>query len=139
MTMTVTPHPTGHPGYSETLPCHPRSAAAARRLVRVALAVWGLPELAEDAGLVVTELVANAARHAQGRPVRVAVERPAAHRVRVSVADGSKVPPEPRQPRVDDERGRGLALVNALAADWGTEPLATGKRVWAELEGARRG
>ncbi|MCK8681296.1 ATP-binding protein [Streptomyces lichenis] len=139
MTMTVTPRPTGHPGYSETLPCDPRSASAARRLVRVALAVWGLPELAGDAGLVVTELVANAARHARGRPVRVAVERPAANRVRVSVADGSKVPPEPRQPRADDERGRGLVLVNALAAGWGTEPLATGKRVWAELDGGRRG
>ncbi|MBJ7905128.1 ATP-binding protein [Streptomyces sp. DSM 110735] len=44
---TTRARPTGHPGYSETLPRDPKSAATARRLVRVAVSDFShvLPEL----------------------------------------------------------------------------------------------
>lgn len=127
--------PTGHPGYSETLPREPESAAAARRLTNAALSCWGLEELAEDAALIVTELVANAVQHTRGESIRVVVERTAVQTVRVAVADCSRARPVRRAAGDGDEYGRGLFLVAALAADWGTDERGRGKIVWAGLEG----
>ncbi|MFJ6666120.1 ATP-binding protein [Streptomyces sp. NPDC091383] len=133
--MTTKSRPTGHPGYSETLPRQPESAVTARRLVRTACAAWGLPGTAEDGALIVSELVANAVRHARRESIRVMVERIAPDTVRVAVADFSHALPELCTPKDDDEGGRGLALVAELAADWGTHERRWGKVVWAELEG----
>ena len=137
MTVTTTSRPTGHPGYSETLPREPESAATARRLVRVACAAWGLESAAENGALVVSELVANAVQHARRDSIRVVVERTAVRTVRVAVADFSRARPVPCVPGDDDEDGRGLALVGALAEDWGTDERPWGKVVWAKLEGKR--
>ncbi|MEV0850428.1 ATP-binding protein [Streptomyces sp. NPDC049954] len=134
MTVTVTSRPTGHPGYSETLPREPESAATARRLLRTACAVWGLDGLAEDGVLIVSELVANAVRHARRESIRVTVERREGDRVRVGVVDFSRRCPVRQDAGPEDESGRGLALVGELAADWGTARLPWGKQVWAELE-----
>ncbi|WP_030421179.1 MULTISPECIES: ATP-binding protein [unclassified Streptomyces] len=131
--------PTGYPGYSETLPRRPESAAAARRPVRVALAVWGLDTLAEDGSLIVSELVANAVEHARRESLRVTVERPGAGRVRLGVVDFSRVRPLRGEPEPGNERGRGLVLVDLLAEEWGTELFPWGKRVWAELRGGGEG
>ncbi|MEW2316542.1 ATP-binding protein [Streptomyces bauhiniae] len=128
---------TGFPGYSETLPRQPESAAAARRLVRDALAVWALDDLAEDAVLVVTELVSNAVRHARRASVRVIVERTAQRTVRLAVADLSRTGPVPCLPGLNEEEGRGLLLVAALATRWGCDERRWGKIVWAELEARR--
>ncbi|WNI17245.1 ATP-binding protein [Actinacidiphila sp. ITFR-21] len=129
-----TPSPAGHPAYTQPLPCAAPSAAEARRLVRTALGVWGLDALADEAELVVSELVGNAVRHTRCRLIQVSVARPARGTVRVAVADGSYVRPVPRaQPGDEDVCGRGLVLVAALADRWGTDPLPCGKRVWAEL------
>lgn len=132
---TTRTRPTGHPGYSETLPREPESAAFARRLVRVSLSVWGLDDLTEDSAAVVSELVANAVRHARRGSIRVTVERLGEDRVRLGVVDFSHERPVRGTAGTEDESGRGLALVEGLAADWGTEPLPWGKRVWAELKG----
>ncbi|MFJ2858849.1 ATP-binding protein [Streptomyces sp. NPDC087215] len=107
---------------------------AARGLVRTALTVWRLEPLIEDATLVVTELVSNAADHGRLPWIRVGVARPSTHVARLSVADRSRVVP-PRRTVVDDDhfRGRGLLLVDALALGWGTEQYPWGKQVWAEL------
>ncbi|MFJ6541082.1 ATP-binding protein [Streptomyces sp. NPDC091385] len=128
--------PIGHPGYSETLPRDPESAATARRLVRLALAAWDLDDLTDDGALIVSELVANAVRHARRKSIRVVVERVAPRTVRVAVADFSRALPEPCTPTDEEEDGRGLFLVTALAANWGTAERCWGKVVWAEL-GAR--
>ncbi|MFI8346940.1 ATP-binding protein [Streptomyces sp. NPDC085596] len=133
--LTTTPRPTGHPGYSETLPREPESAATARRLVRAACTAWGLHGMAENGALVVSELVANAVRHARRESIRVVVERTAPRTVRVAVADFSRVLPALCTPKGDEEGGRGLVLVAALAADWGTDERRWGKVVWADLEG----
>lgn len=131
--------PTGCPGYSETLPREPGSAAVARRPVRAALAAWGMEELTDDGALIVSELVSNAVRHARSHAIRVTVTRPGPSRVRIGVVDKSTRLPELGEPRDEDEGGRGLPLVRALARDWGTDSLPWGKRVWAELRGRERG
>lgn len=128
--------PTGHPGYSQTMPCTEESAEAARRLVRTALSVWGLEHLAVDGALVVTELVANAAQHTTGPLVRVSVTRPASRLVRIAVVDRSVVRPRRREVDEYSERGRGLALVESLTDRWGTDLLPFGKRVWGVLSAA---
>jgi len=135
MTVTTTPRPTGHPGYSETLPRESESAATARRLVRAACAAWRLDELADDGALIVSELVSNAVQHARSDALRVSITRPGAARVRLAVVDKSKAVPVPCEAGEDDEHGRGLALVGLLAESWGTDPLPWGKCVWAELRG----
>ncbi|MFF1422659.1 hypothetical protein [Streptomyces sp. NPDC058280] len=43
--------------------------------------------------------------------------------------------PEVREAGDGDEDGRGLFLVAAPAADWGTDERRWGKIVWADLEG----
>jgi signal transduction histidine kinase len=124
---------TGHPAYSQTLPCEPESARRARLLVRTACDTWHLPGLADCAELVISELVSNAVAHSGGRVMRVTVSRPAPNRVRLSVVDRSRTKPAARTASEDEEHGRGLVIVEAVSDRWGTDPLRWGKRVWAEL------
>lgn len=91
-----------------------------------------------DIQLCVTELVGNVVRHVgEGTPVRVRVARMdgvRGGRIRVEVTD-----PDPRALPVllcatgDDESGRGLALLDAVALRWGVEQGAAGKTVWCEV------
>ena len=105
----------------------------ARRFVASTLAPLVDPEVVEAAELVVTELLTNALLHGQA-PVRVAVSgRPGQGVARVEVHDGSKVLPVRTISDSDGMTGRGLALVDAVCADWGVEPTGDGKSVWAEL------
>lgn len=134
MTVSATARPTGHPGYSETLPCEAESAETARRLVRTALAAWGLEHVAEDGALVVTELVANAVNHTGGHCIRVLVARTGDDLVRVGVVDKSRSMPRLQHPTDTEVHGRGLTLVDALTTRWGTELKRWGKCVWAELK-----
>ena len=43
--------------------------------------------------------------------------------------------PESREATIDDENGRGLALIRKLSQAWGWNPIGThnAKRVWALL------
>ncbi|WP_431772907.1 ATP-binding protein [Streptomyces cucumeris] len=129
----IRPNATGCPGYSETLPCEPQSAGRARILVRAALIAWRLDHLVDDAALVITELVGNAARHSGSRVVRVSVTRPAPDRVRLAVSDRSPEPPRLHTPAEDEEAGRGLLMIGAVAHRWDTELRRWGKVVWAEF------
>ncbi|MGV9317865.1 ATP-binding protein [Streptomyces sp. NPDC003660] len=134
MTVIVTPRPTGHPGYSQTLPRQPESAAEARRLVRTALAAWRMDGLVEDAVTVASELVANSVEHARCASIRVIVGRTTANTVRLGVVDRSKVLPVLRTEFSGVPlRGRGLLIVDRLTARWGTELYPWGKQVWGEL------
>lgn len=137
MTVTTVANPRGRPGYEAMLPCAPQSARSARNLVTIVLSVWALDDLAEDAASVVGELVANAARHTSGSRLRVSITRPGERLVRVAVTDHSPELPVLLSPDPQDERGRGLVLVAALAETWGATPLRRGKRVWAELRSTR--
>ena len=113
------------------LPCTAMSAAVARKLTTERCLEWGTPSLCSDLALVVTELVANAVRHA-GTDITVRLLR-LGDGVRVEVADGSSRPLRPRSATVADEGGRGLLLVDALSTRYGVEAERNGKLVWAEI------
>ena len=56
------------------------------------------------------------------------------HALRIEVDDDGAGTPEPQPLTDDEEHGRGLHLVGALAASWGMDVAESGgKRVWAEL------
>lgn len=116
-----------------------RTPGRARRLLREQLAGWGLDEGVRDlAALLLSELVTNSVRHATrptGRLIAVGAEFAPGWLLRVEVADASEAQPVLRtDPDPDTEGGRGLLLVAALAADWGTYPRRhVGKVVWFTL------
>ncbi|KUF17452.1 hypothetical protein AT728_15720 [Streptomyces silvensis] len=94
-------------------------------------------EVTDVAQLLLSELVTNSIQHAYvpaGREIGVRVTR-AEGRLRIEVADANGEQPAPRSARAEEESGRGLALVIALAERWGCHPRAygVGKAVWAEL------
>ncbi|WP_430786181.1 ATP-binding protein [Actinoplanes sp. G11-F43] len=105
--------------------------AAARRAATAVLTGWGFrdDDWLDAAAVVVSELVTNAVRHGGGC-IELQLE---AHggRVTVSVADGSSVVPRRRDP--DGDGGRGIALIEALAAAWSVQNYQGGKRVRVEL------
>jgi anti-sigma regulatory factor (Ser/Thr protein kinase) len=126
----------------------PASVPAARRLVRDALAGWGIEQLIDDACLCVSELTSNAALHSAS-PFFDIVLDDRAGAVQICVDDQGMVPvaavvQRRRNPveELDDDlaalealtsTGRGLMIVSALATDWGVEETSAGKRVWARL------
>ncbi|MFE9950205.1 ATP-binding protein [Streptomyces sp. NPDC005531] len=123
-----------HPGFSETLPREPESAAVARELARTALAAWGQDELIDDALLVITELVSNAIEYGRMGAMRVIVAWPTESFIRLGVVDRSKAIPMMRlDSNGDDTHGRGLVLVDALSDRWGTDLYQWGKQVWGEI------
>jgi anti-sigma regulatory factor (Ser/Thr protein kinase) len=99
------------------------------------LALWQLDGLAPLAELLLTELVANAVRHAR-TPFSVMM-RWNGRDLRCEVTDANPLPPRP-QAIVDPftTGGRGLLLVDQLAASWGTERVPHGKTVWFDLRAA---
>ncbi|MEV5276275.1 ATP-binding protein [Streptomyces sp. NPDC051993] len=117
-----------HPHRPQRQPGPPSHRQARRRL-------GGHPELAGDAALLVSELATNALLHGclRDRLFRVRIALGAtALRVEVTDPRGESVP-SPRAAADDEQFGRGLLLVGALADRWGTEPRTVGKIVYAEL------
>lgn len=87
-----------------------------------------------DVKLLMTELVANALRHASRGIQAVIIRITRNHIVRVEVLDpGPMFNPDPRPPGTGTGSGRGLFLVDAVASAWGVEPEEAGKKVWFEL------
>lgn len=92
------------------------------------------PPITETALLLVSEVVTNAIVHGDGRPVLSIEVQPAVMRVTVT-DDGAGTPQVRRDPSLLGDAGRGLLLVETLAARWGTNRrLPTGKSVWFELD-----
>lgn len=133
--MTTTAASVGPQRYQERYAARLEAARQARRDIALLLASWGLSHLIEVAEQIVTELVANAVEHTDAATVGISVTRIGEEAVRIVVADTSRTRPTPSAPSSDDENGRGLFLVDALAHDWGSELVHGGKRVWAELRG----
>lgn len=114
------------------LPSDPAIVATARSLVQRQLAVWGLEEAGFVTELVVSELVTNAIRHAEG-PVRLRVIRDRQALI-CEVSDASTTAPHLRYARTGDEGGRGLFLVAQLTQRWGTRFSDSGKTIWTEQD-----
>lgn len=117
------------------LPPAARSAPQARRAVTGVLDEWGLSRLADTVALLVSEVVTNAVLHARTE-LTVSVARDGSG-VRVSVTDGSSLPPAMRRHAATATTGRGLRLLDMLADSWSAEPAGTGKTVSFTVTGAR--
>ncbi|QFG24087.1 ATP-binding protein [Actinomadura sp. WMMB 499] len=120
----------------------------ARTLAGARLNNWGCFHISDDALLIVSELVTNAARETPHEEIRFQFSRDACGII-IGVWDSS--PEVPRRPEpvfeltfddldssseaaFDDSGGRGLAIVQTLAAGCGvTKDPNGGKWVWARV------
>ncbi len=135
----------------------PESVTHARHFALSRLGEWNVAALADDVGLVVSELVTNALRHSGrvtgGRPGddvhREGVyddpadplgSAPSAIRLRLvyrapwllcGIIDASGAAPRRKEPDYIAETGRGLHLVESFSVRWGWRALPHGKVVWA--------
>jgi anti-sigma regulatory factor (Ser/Thr protein kinase) len=111
----------------------PDSVPTARTWARMVWSCWGLAQLAADAAVVLSELTTNAIVHARGEVVDVWT-RTDGRRLAVAVGDPCREMPVRADALTADELGgRGLILVDALAAHWGAYRVPLGKVVWAVL------
>jgi anti-sigma regulatory factor (Ser/Thr protein kinase) len=82
--------------------------------------------------LLADEIVTNALVHAGGE---IEVKLEDSHdSIRVEVSDSSPAAPLLGSPKPQDERGRGLLIVDSLASSWGVVQRAGGKSVWFQLD-----
>jgi len=127
------------PMLREHLPSGPGAVTQARAMVRRICDASFPATLADDAELVVSELVTNATLHGLP-PMSLTLTRRHKY-LHVAVRDGN--PEEPRVGgRESDESdgrngGRGLLVVEALCVAWGCTPTADGKVVWANAARAQ--
>jgi anti-sigma regulatory factor (Ser/Thr protein kinase) len=113
------------------LPPTARSVPQARKHVNAALQRWQLDGFAETAQLLTSELVTNAVLHARTAMTLTIEETDGG--IRVSVTDGSPVPPALRRHSVTATTGRGLRLLDQLSDAWSVEDSNGGKTVWFTL------
>lgn len=108
----------------------PKEVPVLRRTVREHL---GGP--CAEVQLCVSEIVGNVIRHVgEGTPVVVRISRRAGGRTRVEVTDhGGRALPVLLRAGGDDERGRGLALVEAVSLRWGVRQEGARKTAWCEV------
>ncbi len=122
------------------LPAHRSSVGIARHRLTEHLDAWSVPGQAlDDAALLLSELATNAVVHTASTRILCGVALSADGRLRIEVHDDHGVCCEaPEAPDLDEESGRGLLIVQALAESWGVKPSSTteGKVVWATLRTA---
>ncbi|MGH9277854.1 MAG: ATP-binding protein [Acidimicrobiales bacterium] len=115
-----------------TLSPSPSSVGAARRFVRDVLTSRQVGEqVVETVTLLTSEVVTNAIIHAGAGPELVV--RLTRGRVRVEVHDTVSSVPSRIREDLFSLSGRGMAIVDELARDWGVEHVPEGKRVWFEV------
>ncbi len=118
------------------LPFTPQSARVARARLLESMCDVLDETRREDARLVVSELVGNSVRH--GRPladgtVRV-TWRHSLDMLHIAVTDGgAPTRPQARRAGVSDLGGRGLGIVETLAAGWWVESSPARTTVHAQL------
>jgi anti-sigma regulatory factor (Ser/Thr protein kinase) len=125
------------------------SAAAAglvRTFIKSRLHNWDCTHISDDAQLIATEMVANAVAATPGEEIRFRLSRDTGG-VLLAVWDSSAQPPaltpiteltldtlDTSEEHWDDNGGRGLPIIAALAADCGHQPDPSGgKWVWARI------
>ena len=121
----------------------PASIAPSRAFALRTMHRWGETDRADDVAAVVSELLANALRHALPQaagevspwPIRLGLLHAGSHVV-CALADPGAGIPMLREPHQLEESGRGLLVVASLSDQWGYCPAperqhAEGKVVWA--------
>lgn len=111
----------------------PDAVMHARRFTARVLRSWHETRDMDAVLLVVSELVTNAMTHTRGE-VHLHLTL-AGQRLRVAVSDCSpRAPVKPAGVDWEATGGRGIILVDAVCAAWGSVPLSGGKQVWGEIE-----
>ena len=112
------------------------NVSKARKFATDRARALGLDECVDVVELLVSEAVTNAVLHA-GTSLKVKLVWSNGV-LRIEVSDGSPVAAVKRNYDTDAATGRGIGLIDALAADWGTEATNEGKTVWftVDTEGA---
>ncbi|MCC4322333.1 ATP-binding protein [Streptomyces malaysiensis] len=108
----------------------PERVAQIRRISAAHLRLWGLGDCIETATLVISELVTNAVRYGERDEISFSLSHLKGE-VRMDVGDGTSGRPRVKRPASDEETGRGMLIVDALADDWGTTD--DGSRTWATI------
>ena len=113
----------------------PERVTYLRHQTRLVLQLWRLGDLTWPAEVLISELAANVVRHARTRfTVTITWD---GLTLMADVSDASPLPPRPPvAAHPEDEGGRGLLLVDAIASDWSVDRHRHGKTVWFTL---RRG
>ncbi|MEW2546736.1 ATP-binding protein [Streptomyces sp. NPDC047002] len=125
------------------LPADGRAVGEARRFTGGTLSDWSLGHLAENAALIVSELLSNALRYGLGTTPGTRQGPPPAvwlgmllrrGTVLFAVCDHSAAVPRVREPDYFAQSGRGLHIIECLSETWGwTTPDTDGKAVWAAV------
>ena len=115
----------------------PSAVPCARLHARNILREWDLAHVADDAELIVSELMTNALKAAGPLPNIEPIIlnlRASDEYLVVQVWDALSAAPAPRPHAIDSETGRGLEIVSLLSDRWGFyHPAGGGKLVWAAL------
>jgi anti-sigma regulatory factor (Ser/Thr protein kinase) len=115
------------------VPGNALASRAARAFLTRTCRDWRVPQHLEAGTLVVSELVTNAVQHTDGDVDVQLAEHDG--RLRVAVRDRGDAPPVTPAADLDRLSGRGLRIVETLAATSGALPAAGGgKVVWAVLD-----
>jgi anti-sigma regulatory factor (Ser/Thr protein kinase) len=115
------------------LPTGPPAVRFGRDAARLLLSGWGLTDedVLDRVELIVSELVSNVVRHADGpSTLEVGLDDRC---VTAAVLDSSTDHPTPRI-AADDLGGRGLPIIEAISTGWGSHAAPGGKRVWARID-----
>ncbi len=124
--------------WSWSLPFAPSSAPTARTCVTGVLRRVGIAQaVVDDARIVVSELLANALRHARPLPegcLQVGLELRRGS-LRIFVTDGGAATlPTLINPPPMSIGGRGLSIVRTLTRDWGVNESSGGNTVFGVID-----
>ncbi|MFE1290371.1 SpoIIE family protein phosphatase [Streptomyces sp. NPDC058751] len=110
----------------------PSVVSMARKAATAQLTRWDVDaDLVGNTALIVSELVTNAIRYAEG-PIRLRLIL--GDTLTCEVADDSSTAPHLRRALDTDEHGRGLFITAQLTRRWGVRGDIRGKAIWAEQD-----
>lgn len=110
----------------------PTAAAEARSQVRAVIRAWRVPVDPDIAVLLTSDLVTYAITRGEGETVTLAIRCSRGH-LRVDVYDASRSLPMAVGEPAGTDTGRGLVLVAALSAEWGSFCTPAGKATYFTL------
>jgi anti-sigma regulatory factor (Ser/Thr protein kinase) len=116
----------------------PSAVSCARGHVRSVAHEWGFADLADTAALVASEIVTNAVQasgrlRTAGPPVVKVWVTSDGESLVIRVWDASQAVPVRQEAGPGHDSGRGLMIIEALSARWGSYPEADGKVVWSAV------